>query len=89
MNDILKALGKILAMGTLLWVVILATMWFIMHFCTIVIPIILSLCVFVLVFSVILWSGILVALATGRTDLFETLTVVKDTDNKDGLDIRC
>lgn len=89
MSDILKALGKILAMGTLLWVVILATMWFIMHFCTIVIPIILGLCVFVLAFSVILWSGILVALATGRTDLFETLTVVKDTDNKDGLDIRC
>lgn len=89
MSDILKALGKILAMGTLLWVVILATMWFIMHFCTIVIPIILGLCVFVLAFSVILWSGILVALATGKTDLFETLTVVKDTDNKDGLDIRC
>ena len=89
MSDILKALGKILAMGTLLWVVILATMWLIMHFCTIVIPIILGLCVFVLAFSVILWSGILVALATGRTDLFETLTVVKDTDNKDGLDIRC
>ena len=89
MSDILKALGKILAMGTLLWVIILATMWFIMHFRTIVIPIILGLCVFVLAFSVILWSGILVALATGRTDLLETLTAVKDIDNKDGLDIQC
>lgn len=89
MSDILKALGKILAMGTLLWVIILAIMWFIMHFCTIVIPIILGLCAFVLAFIVILWSGILVSLAIGRTDLFETLTVVKDTDNKDGLDILC